>query len=309
MADWSQLPYDLVHEVASHLVAVEDFLAFSAVCCDWRSVYSAKEWHQRPQVPLLMIFVPEKNGFRNFISLYRNKVCKLEIPEFRGRKSWGSCSGWILTLGLDLTIQLLNPLTRVCPSLPPISSLQHRPNDVRTPYCYRVIKRVFVFMKQQPPPRNDEGGGSFVVIIYGPLYRLALYRPGYTSWTIPSSFDFDDPTPPENVKFALRKGKFNHLMLVESRGDILTVYTQQDSNRCGFPVGSVHFFVYALDFINKQWVEVRDLGNRSIFVDKSGCVVVCGPERFNCRSNSVYFVADNMQKMAGWGGLDRFVRV
>ncbi|KAL7112180.1 hypothetical protein ACP275_05G136000 [Erythranthe tilingii] len=278
-----------------------------------------------------MIFVPEKNGFRNFISLYRNKVYKLEIPAVRGRKTWGSCSGWILTLGLDLTIQLLNPLTRVCLSLPPQSSLQLRPNDARTPYCYRVIKRVFVFMKQQPPPRNDEGD-SFVVIIYGPLYQLAVYRPGYTSWTIVketatlnqfigvafrkdrifalckagslsvfdidslAAIDFDDPTPPENVKFALRKGKFNHLMLVESRGDILIVCKQQDSNRCGFPVGPVHFFVYTLDFINKQWVEVRDLGNRAIFVDKSGCVVVCGPERFNCRSNSVYFVADDMKR-------------
>ncbi|KAL7150791.1 hypothetical protein ABFS83_05G137000 [Erythranthe nasuta] len=110
-----------------------------------------------------------------------------------------------------------------------------------------------------------------------------------------AAINFDDPTPPENVEFALRKGKFNHLMLVESRGGLLMVYKQQDSSR-GFPVGPVHFFVYALDFINKQWVEVRDLENRAIFVDKSGCVVVCGPERFNCRSNSVYFVADDMKR-------------
>lgn len=37
MGDWSQLPQELVTEIAKELLILEDFAAFSTVCTSWRS--------------------------------------------------------------------------------------------------------------------------------------------------------------------------------------------------------------------------------------------------------------------------------
>ena len=328
MADWSKLPYDIIHKVAGRLSVIQDFLAFSAVCCSWRSVYLAKEWNPGPQVPVLMFSDTENSSIISFLSLYTNKVSNSELPEACGRRCWGSSSGWLVTTGNDLEIQLLNPFTHISYKLPPKSSLQISFGDFLS--WYDIIERAFVFRN---PCTSDANEDLVVMIIYGTLKQLAFCRPGYCSWRCVKDkthsefidvtcvkdqifalsfmgslvlIDIDNITvsaisgqdPPRNVALSLLIGGSERISLVESSGDLWMVYQNRGGNPWRSYIESTVFLVYNFDFDNKQWVRLSSLGSRTIFVGDNTCIAVCTARYLNCESNSVYFVASKKDK--GW---------
>ncbi|KAK4404758.1 hypothetical protein Sango_0844400 [Sesamum angolense] len=327
MADWSKLPYDIIHKVATYLMAVEDFLAFSAVCRSWRSVYVAKQWHQSPQVPWLMLSGIENDSFRSFISLYRNKVYNSELPEVHGRRCWGSSSGWLVTVGNDLDIRLHNPFTRVSVNLPPKSSLRIHFGEILG--WYEIIEKAFVFKKPCTSHANEED--LLVMIIYGPLKQLAFCRPGYSSWRTVKDIshtgyidvthvkdqifalcglgylvvididslavtDINGPQAPEHVALSLPLWHWEHLILVESSGDLWMVYQNHTSIRRRSSVESIEFYVYTFDFSKKRWIRLSSLGDHAIFVGDNCSMSIRAPERFNCKSNSIYFIGKRMEE-------------
>lgn len=76
MVDWSNLPYDLIALIANKLYAVEDFLAFSAVCSSWRLVYLKKNWNPSATSPWLILDVNHNSEalIRCNLSLCRSKA-------------------------------------------------------------------------------------------------------------------------------------------------------------------------------------------------------------------------------------------
>ncbi|KAK6149040.1 hypothetical protein DH2020_016565 [Rehmannia glutinosa] len=330
MADWSKLPYDIIHKVATYLISIEDFLAFSAVCSSWRSVYLTKQWHQHPQVPLLMLCDNENSSARSFISLYRNKVYKSELPEACGRRCWGSSSGWLVTLGNDLKIHLLNPFTRVSENLPPKSSLHIHFGEILD--WYEIIEKAFVFKKPCSTSHANEDEDLLVMIIYGPLKQLAFCRPGYSSWkSIKDSshagfidvtyvkdqiialcdmgslvvididglsvIDINGPHPPEHIALSFPQWDWDQLFLVESSGDLWMVYQNCTSNRRRSSNDqSMEFVAYSFDFNKKRWIRMSNLGNHAIFVSDNFSMSIHAPDRFNCKSNCIYFVGKEMER-------------
>ncbi|KAH6779609.1 hypothetical protein C2S52_010846 [Perilla frutescens var. hirtella] len=323
MADWSKLPYDIIHKVSTYLVVIEDFLAFSAVCNSWHSVYVAKQWHPRPQVPMLMFSDYENSSFRSFISLYRNKVYNLELPEVHGRRCWGSSLGWLLTIGDDLKIRLLNPFTRVSVSLPSKSSLQIHFGEILD--WYDIIQKAFIFRNPCTSGRNEED--LVVLIIYGPLKQLALCRPGYSSWrSIKEAnhagfidvaclkdqifalrdmgtlvvvdieslavVDVNGQRHPQHVALSLLpQWDWEQLFLVESCGDLWIVYQYHcNSHRRYHSIESIEFLIYSFDFSKKQWIRLSSLGNRAVFVGDHCSVATCASDFLNCKGDCVYFV-------------------
>ncbi|XP_057785375.1 putative F-box protein At5g55150 [Salvia miltiorrhiza] len=316
MADWSRLPYDIIHKVSTYITAIEDFLAFSAVCCSWRSVYLAKQWQLGPQIPMLMFSDYENSGFRSFISLCRNRVYSTELPEVRGRRCWGSSSGWIVTIGDDLQIHLLNPFTRVSICLPSKSSLQIQFSEILD--WHDIIQKVFVFRNPFNSGVNEEG--LLVLIIYSPLNQLAFCRPGYSSWknirdTNDAGFidaaclgdriyairdlgsliaidieslavvNITGQHHPRHVSLSLLpRWDWERLFLVESSGELWIVLQRHKS------INSIEFLIYSFDFVKKKWIRLSSLGNSAVFVDSSCSVVTGASEFLNCKSNCVYFV-------------------
>lgn len=329
MADWSKLPYDIVHKVATHLSVIEDFLAFSAVCSSWRLVYLYKQWSPGPQVPVLMYTYDEQSGIRSLLSLYRNKVSNLEVPEARGKRCWGSSSGWLVTIGSDLQLQLLNPFSRVSFNLPAKSSLQVSFGDFLS--WHDIIERAYVFRN---PSTSNANGDLLVMIIYGTLKQLAFCRPGYTSWRRikdrkRSHAEFIDLTcvkdqifalsytgslvlvdidslgvtsvsgqdPPRNVALSLLIGGSERISLVESSGDLWMVYQNRECHRWTSRVESTSFMVYRFDFDRKQWIRLSDLGSHTIFVGgDNSCIAVNSAHYSKCESNVIYFVASKKEK-------------
>ncbi|XP_028105608.1 probable F-box protein At4g22165 [Camellia sinensis] len=178
MVDCSQLPYDIIRLIAIRLHAVEDFLSFSFVCHSWRSFYLTKSWTPGPQIPWLMLSDNENSDIRSFFSLYKNKVYELELPEARGRRCWGSPHGWIVIIGSDLEIHLLNPFSRACINLPPQSTFDSQ-FDFHSAW-YKFIDKAIIIKKSNESHTIEEE--FLVMVIYGPHQDLAFSRPGYSSW-------------------------------------------------------------------------------------------------------------------------------
>ncbi|GFP97353.1 uncharacterized protein at1g65760 [Phtheirospermum japonicum] len=332
MADWSGLPYDIIHKVTTYLIAVEDFVSFSCVCPSWRSVYLSKQWNQVPQVPFLMFSDNENNGrIRSLLSLCTNKVYKSDLPEASGSRCWGSSLGWLVTLGPDLNIHLLNPLTRVSIDLPHISSLQTHSGEILDQQEF--IEKAFVFNK----PRENEPD-LLVMIIYGPLGRLGFCRPGYSSWicigdddrggfidalcmtdriialsNMGSLFvvdidgraviDITCPHSPQFFTLLFPLWDWEQLSLVESSsGDLWMVHQNRSGHR-----RSVVFIVYKYDFDKKWWIRLSGLGDCAIFVGDNCCVCVRAPDRFKCRRNCIYFVGKERERR--WPNREMFADV
>ncbi|XVF33453.1 hypothetical protein REPUB_Repub17cG0169900 [Reevesia pubescens] len=68
----------------------------------------------------------ENSDKRCFYNIAEEIFVDLEFPEIRGRRCWGSPFGWLVTCGLDLEIQLFNPLSRTSLPLPSLRTFTHQ---------------------------------------------------------------------------------------------------------------------------------------------------------------------------------------
>ncbi|KAA8517262.1 hypothetical protein F0562_017555 [Nyssa sinensis] len=327
--DWSRLPYDLIATIANQLTVIEDFLAFSGVCRSWRSVYRNRNWTPGPQFPWLMLSENRNETTRCFFSFFKNKRLVSSLPEARGRRCWGSACGWLITIGVDLEIHLLNPITQICIDLPSQSTFCNQPflaGNAVTHSTYRTsfINKAFVF--KYSSHLNNIGDGFMVMAIHGKDNSLAFARPGYDSWvTVETSSPFvfrdvvlfegqifaicdagtlvaveiDGSGPPRAIQFAAPPTghcPWNQIYLVESLGDLLLLFRCATRSVYDFSMETISFEVYKFDFSTKEWMKLNELGYRALFVGDNCSMSLSASEVFNCKSNnSIYFTDDNVE--------------
>ncbi|PHU06531.1 hypothetical protein BC332_23020 [Capsicum chinense] len=118
MANWAELPKDLIDLIAKRVKAIEDFVAFGSVCNSWRSsVIKVNFDSLSPQLPLLML-ADKGDDYREFYSLSKKKVSRVYLPEVKERQCHPT-EGWICTVEFDTTeMTLLRPFTPVNTKLP-----------------------------------------------------------------------------------------------------------------------------------------------------------------------------------------------
>ncbi|CAI9099591.1 OLC1v1036439C1 [Oldenlandia corymbosa var. corymbosa] len=331
MADWSQLPHDIVESIAVRLDAVEDFLAFSAVCRSWRSFYLIKQWIPGSQLPWLMLSDDEKASKKCFFSLYRDKVYETELPEASGRRCWGSSDGWLVTIGSDMEIHLVNAFSRVRVLLPSATTFQILFNASAN--WYELIDKAIVIRK--PSQSNDSVNEVefLVMAIYGPFKQLAFAKPGYSSWiNVEETFQhrFLDVACVNDQIFAFSASGNLLLVDVGSRvieimpsippkqrwarervhleGDLLMVYQNlYVEHMINHPsVEPVQFQVFKFDFSDKEWIELKDLGDRALFVGDNITISICTADAkfVKCKGNSIYFIGS---KVENWWRFDEYL--
>ncbi|KAK9289986.1 hypothetical protein L1049_008148 [Liquidambar formosana] len=325
MADWTQLPYDLITTIANYLTSVEDFLAFSSVCRSWRSVYSNKNWTPGPQFPWLMLSEKRNDETRGFFSFDQSKLYELALPEIRGRRCWGSSHGWLVTAGFDLEIELFNPVTRVRIALPPQFEFPKQPKMGMVLDWSRFVYKAIVIKRLLDSRKIDD---EYVVMaIYGLERRLAFARPGYNSWVAVknsscASFrdvayfegcifalcemgslllcEIDGPDAPRAVQIGsplgYDLGRWDQLYLVESSGDLLMVIRHDYDIWTEYYYETVDFTVYKFNFDTGNWTEVKDLGDRALFVGHCCSMSLSTSNIVNCQPNSIYFTVDKLKR-------------
>ncbi|PHT57878.1 hypothetical protein CQW23_00241 [Capsicum baccatum] len=88
MANWAELPNDMIALIAKHVEVIEDFIVFSAVCTSWRTATPKDNFDVLwPQLPLLMLGYAKDCNYLEFYSLSKKKVSRLYVPEAK----WRTC--------------------------------------------------------------------------------------------------------------------------------------------------------------------------------------------------------------------------
>jgi Protein of unknown function (DUF295)/F-box domain len=125
MGSWSDLPSDVLEEVAQKL-SHRDLANLGAVCKSWRSLYLENLprlpkdlplalCHPRPYgAPILLLSCKPDSDSRRYACTRDEKVYrKIFIPEAANKWVCGTNWGWLVMSGFrGKTVSLLNPLTR-----------------------------------------------------------------------------------------------------------------------------------------------------------------------------------------------------
>lgn len=209
--NWQELPAVLVEDVARLLLDVEDFVRFRAVCKYFQSILPSDHRLFSPWVMLSQRQSgsdnqhSQNNHVRKFFNLSKKRTLDLHLPETRDRRCFGSPFGWLFTIGIDLEIHLLNPLTRSRIPLPSQPTFQYQYKRYIDP---AHLRKIFVssFAMSSNPVADS---GCVVMVIYSQTGNLAFTNlRDNSTWTAigePSGrhhdiLFFNDIWTPWNVK-------------------------------------------------------------------------------------------------------------
>ncbi|KAJ4956885.1 hypothetical protein NE237_013668 [Protea cynaroides] len=331
---WSRLPEELLGCITNRLHSIEDLVKFGAVCRSWRSVKIQKSYCSlKHYTPWLMLVESESNDIRGFYSLSNNKVYHLHLPEAHGRRCWGSPHGWLVTIGIDLEIHLLNPLTRSrlrLPSQPTFQDLYfpaQTPKEIRDSFIGKAV------ICSSPLSSSGDHQNCIVMAIYGELSLLAFTRPGDTKWTTlencPPGFidliysnghfyalqslgdvvicDINSPHPKPIYFASSPEGDFvERKYLVDLSGELHMVLRNfENIESYSSPKSrTIDFKIYKLVSGTRQWVEVHCLEEQALFVGNNSTFAISVSDHPGFQVNCIYFTDDYslFYKFGGGGG-------
>lgn len=179
-----------MYEVAKHLpLDVEEIAKYSSVSNSWRR--SAALYHHKSLTPCapLLIFIHAKTendqqGIRSVYSVSSKRVFNIKLLQARGRRCCGTPFGWVLTIGLDLNINLLNPFSLAQIPLPPQLTFEDQPEEPGQIFVHRIA------LSSNPSAPNSNT--PIVLVAYGDLSCLAMATPADKTWTsFQGSFSYE----------------------------------------------------------------------------------------------------------------------
>ncbi|XP_010028787.2 F-box protein SKIP23 isoform X2 [Eucalyptus grandis] len=273
MADWSQMPEELLRLIARRLGTQFDVLRFRSVCSSWRSsVAPSLKPFPNGRFPI----IPDDGTGVDF--LCKRTIYLLGAPRSGDRTV---PSGWLLKVAEDVPwgMNTLNPLS-ICESAP-------LPED---------FPRVLDLMNLRVVELGHED------VFHG---KLAMFKSREKRWSIvqdmPSPYDdmisfkgefYTVDNAGRTVVVGLdlsvtliAQPNFDGLQtkcLVESVGELLLVYMHWDE--------TPRFKVYKLDREEKVWNEVKDLGDRVLFLGDECTFSASAADLGACKGNCIFFI-------------------
>uniref|UniRef100_A0A1D1YJ91 F-box/kelch-repeat protein At1g57790 n=1 Tax=Anthurium amnicola TaxID=1678845 RepID=A0A1D1YJ91_9ARAE len=123
--DWSNLPADVLVSFLERLPVV-DHVHFGAVCASWRSAAARCPGLPKPPSPWLLFRSHDPFGDRivwddeacAFLAFPDSKKYSIRLPNVRYRYCIGSSNGWLVVVGDDGELCLLNPISGAVFALP-----------------------------------------------------------------------------------------------------------------------------------------------------------------------------------------------
>ncbi|XP_070021712.1 F-box protein At2g26160-like [Nicotiana sylvestris] len=317
-ADWSKLPVDLLGLIASRLHFVEDWVRFGGVCKSWRTGILQNGNSLCSFLPWLMLPQRTHESSRTFYSPFKCKSYDICLSGVLDKRCWGSSHGWLVTLGANFDMHLLNPLSGVQILLPPLNKCQNLNTLICTGKSFRdsFVSKVIL---SASPSSSD----CVIFALYSDNWKMAFAKPGDVAWTPLSSIrghvddaichdgkfyaidTFGEVLIWDFAGFFLKKIAFtpsrdmDNLVyvttyLVELEGQIYAVMrllfdTRITDTPC---LSTWSFKIYKLDVYNEKWEEVKSLGDWSIFVGSNHSFSISCCAYPECESNCIFFTDD-----------------
>ncbi|XP_044485614.1 F-box protein SKIP23-like [Mangifera indica] len=332
MVDWSNLPTDILWEITKHLTLLEDLVAFGSVCSLWRFVaIMVKPEFLFKLTPWLMLAPEKPTDERSFYSISEDSIRYFILPEVNSRRCLSS-KGWLLTVAeADLNMALLHPFSRFEIELPHAKTFEylhhfHRGGLDPTLFHVQLISK---FVLSSNPMCTPD---YLVMVLYGYIGEVAYCKHGDKSWTKIKS----PPIKYPNYDITYYKGLYyvinwlgqimqcdlttnvlvevaqipheqpssSTLYMMESAGALIVVKRMiyyEDSEEVTY--GTTGFKVFQVELRNNKWSEMKDLGNRTLFVGYNSSF---SAESCYCKSNCIYFTDDCLEQYIckGEGGQD-----
>lgn len=180
---FSGVPHEILVTITKLLVSPIDFLAFSSVCKSWQAAAFDSEkfegWvHHFSSWPWLMLIQNnDDHNHREFYSVSKNTTFKVKLPETHNKRCFAS-KGWLITISRDLSVHLVDPLSRAQIQLPSLKSSLH---FLDRPY-YEATNtsdyNSFYFVNRVIVSSPTQSNSRIVMIIYGFYNALAFYELG-----------------------------------------------------------------------------------------------------------------------------------
>ena len=259
--------------------------------------------------PWLVICDGKDKERQTFFSISKNYFYTRTIPEMRNKLIYTSTNGWLVLKDLDSNnLCLLNPTSKEMMQLPrlvditddDICILTATPDDpnhqfhvvfIHSKTCTFYFCQLGdeIFYKQTFEENGSEricsatflGGKIHLLIYFGVPAGNLLYTAEFVGreiyFTKLAVEDIDKSLP--ITRFCFRT------YLIESCGELL--FVKQMS--FGSYERKVHsFIVLRMDFSKKAWVQVKNIGERAIFISDRSNISCFVPEN-GVKRNSIYF--------------------
>ncbi|XP_044485114.1 F-box protein SKIP23-like [Mangifera indica] len=314
MADWANLLPDVLLEITTHLTSYEDFVAFGSVCSSWRSVAIMEKPRFLFKLTPLLMLAPEKpTDQRGFYSFSADLTRYFILPEVNSRRCLSS-RGWLLTIAeADLCMALLHPFSRFEIKLPHPKTFRYWEviSRVVEPTRLHALSISKFVLSANPMSTSD----YMVMVLCGAGGDIAYCKPGDKSWIPIEStvYNYDityykglyysindegqimqcDLTKKVSVEVAQmphQKSLQSVLYIMESVGVLIVVERkiyEEDGEEGSY--GTTGFKVFQVDLGNNNWTEVKDLGNRALFLGFNSSF---SEEALYCKANCIYFTDD-----------------
>ncbi|OVA16000.1 Protein of unknown function DUF295 [Macleaya cordata] len=192
------------------------------------------------------------------------------------------------------------------------------------PYSLKTMQNYFIRkMVLSSSPKNDdmEEDDNYMVVVILRTREMAFMRKGDQVWTLVKDpefcfedvifhkgqcfgldsdrgvvvCDFDGPSPKLNVVSSGPQGEFGDY-LVDFFGDLLLVSrTREHNHNHTLDYTTTNFRVFKPDqsLPGWHWHEVKDLGDRVLFLGPNSSMSLLVHEFSGCQRNCIYFADDN----------------
>ncbi|XP_057747876.1 putative F-box protein At1g65770 [Arachis stenosperma] len=271
---WENIHEDMLNQIAKRLYSYDDYLQLPLVCKQWNS--------KLPKIPngikapwlLVPIGGAAKEPFKagkdichvsqlptideetvDTFSVEEKGIYHLKL-ELQYNLIRGSCHGWLIIVSIyEGTIRMLNPLTKVCLDLPPISTLPNVNDDgdecsyylgplkyiTDIVYAYKIIVWKVVI---NSAPINDNNNNFMAVALYGAATHLAFYKSNSRKWIKLTTND-DPYTYFQDVIFFQEK-----IYIIDDNGQLY----EFDTNTKAEPVRITHEVTPPSDVVTQEEV-------------------------------------------------------